>query len=206
MRRLLLSLLLASPLAWASPAPPAPVPLDVVELVNFTCPHCRHMDAYVPGLRKRVLATGGLYRMAPVGPVLDKEPAISVRFWYALDDIAGDAVADKAARYLYTGYTKGAALDSVAGIDAWLSNYMPGLPPISRLRKVTYSPLTKYQWEKALALFHYLKSRKVPAFLVLDADVYALAGTVQRDVSGNHDAEAINMSVENLITRTETPK
>ncbi len=155
--------------------------LDVVEIVNFKCPHCRHFDAYVPNFSSMVRAQGGIYRMAPVEPALKGDPAISVRFWYALDDLSGDKIADKAAKYLYLGYQKGATLNSVAGIYSWLQDYMTGLPSITELRKGTYSQKVLHQWKLALAYTKLFPTTKVPEFVFINPENYSVVYKLQRD-------------------------
>lgn len=157
-------------------------PVDVVELVNFQCPHCRHFDRYVSGLSKDVAATGGVYRMAPVLPALTNDPAVSVRFWYALEDISGERVADKAAKYLYLGYQKGATLNSVSGVESWLSDYMTGLPSLRKLRKWTYGPEVKHQWLLAVAWYQKFPSHRIPEFVLLNPDAYRVEALIQRGV------------------------
>lgn len=162
--------------------------LDVVEIVNFQCPHCRHFEAYVPNFSGMVRAQGGIYRMAPIEPSVNGEPDVSVRFWYALDDLSGDKVADKAAKYLYLGYQKGATLNSVAGIYSWLQDYMTGLPSISELRKVTYGQKVLHQWTLALTYTKLFPTTKVPEFVFIDPEKYSVVYKLQRDKNlGNAD-------------------
>jgi hypothetical protein len=178
-RRLLSAALVAVAFGVASGAAVAE-PLDAVELLNFTCPHCRHLDRYDAQLSAEYAKQGGVWRMAPIEPSTDNLPDVSVRVWYAIDDLAGDAVADTAAKYLYLGYQKGATLDSVGGVYAWLSDYMTGLPTLKALRAITYSKRITGQWQQALGYFRDLSSRRVPAVILLDANAFAVYGVIQR--------------------------
>lgn len=178
--------------------------LDAIELINFKCPHCRHMNAYAPAIRKELEMRGGILRMAPIEPALRDTPSISVRFWYALDDIAGDKVAETAATYLYLGYQKGAQLNSVASVYAWLQNYMGKLPNLSKLRTLAYGPEVKHQWALALHYTHYLKTTKVPAFIFVNADNFTVTKTIQRDVNGK-DANELYSAIKKYLATAYTP-
>jgi len=156
------------------------LPVDAIELANFQCPHCRHLNRYISSLQREFAKQGGVWRLAPVEPAQDNLPDVSVRVWYAIDDISGDKVADTAAKYLYLGYQKGATLNSVGGVYAWLADYMTGLPSLHKLREATYSPVILRQWKLALSYFSKLPSRNVPAVIFLSPDTYGIVGIIQR--------------------------
>lgn len=138
--------------------------LMLVELVNFSCPHCRVESTYIPQVVSAMRGTGGRIEVAPLEPAPGAEPAPSVLAYYA-ELTAYPHAGIRAANALYSGYEQGAALDSARSALSWLN--LQGLPT-AKAYALLGSPDLHARWARALRLAGLVHATSYPTFVAIN--------------------------------------
>ena len=151
-------IVLSAPALASMPGP------AVVELVDFTCAHCRAESTYIPRVARAVRAAHGRFEVAPIQPAPGAEPAQSVLAYYAeLTAYPRDGI--RAAAALYAGYAQGAALAGAMSTLSWLN--LQGLPTRKTYAELaTDTPLRR--WTRAVRLAGLTHMVSFPTFVVID--------------------------------------
>ena len=114
------ALVVALGLALGTAAHAAPPVL--VEIVDLSCAHCAAFAGTAGTIAQRVRRAGGIFRIAPVGPVIGKDsPTLSVLAVYGSESHQDDARGEDIAAAFYVGYQNNADLAGPAGITSWLA-------------------------------------------------------------------------------------
>lgn len=161
-------------------APPRGAATDVVELVDFSCPHCRAEAQYIPQIARRVAEEGGIFRIAPIGPQQDGVPAPAVSVYYALLTASRNSARAgiAAAGALYRGYQAQADLAGPQGVLSWLETQMGTIPQARILRLLdTQRPQRRF-W-KAVGLAKAVSASLLPVFIYLSVGTGAVLGADQ---------------------------
>ena len=166
----------------------------VVELVDFTCAHCRAESTYIPRILRAVRAAHGRFEVAPVQPAPGAEPTESLLAYYAeLTAYPRDGV--RAAAALYAGYAQGAALESGHGTLSWLG--LHGLPTAKAYPELAgRTPLRR--WTRAVRLAYRAHVVSFPAFVVIDPRT----GAIQRVWRWHGHAGRLARTVVTTLHRT----
>lgn len=165
----------------------------VVELVDFTCAHCRAESTYVPRILRAVRATHGRFEVAPIQPAPGAEPAQSVLAYYAeLTAYPRDGV--QAAAALYAGYAQGAALAGAKSTLSWLS--LHGLPTRKAYAELdTNTPLRR--WTRAVRLAGLTRMVSFPTFALIDQRT----GSIEHVFTWHGHASRLTRAVVTYIER-----
>lgn len=127
LRRLILLLLLLSPLSFAAAAEP----VHVVKFINFSCSVCRASELLDAPIRAAVTQRGGRFVVAPLPPGLEEARE---RFYYALRDL-GPEIEAEVRMSLYRGAQDlNYPLSDVAQTLDWLRSDMPSAESIDWIR------------------------------------------------------------------------
>ena len=193
LRWALCGLIVLSVQALASVKGPA-----VVELVDFTCAHCRAESTYVPHILRAVRAVHGRFEVAPIQPAPGAEPAQSVLAYYAeLTAYPGDGA--QAAVALYAGYAQGAALAGARSTLSWLS--LHGLPTRNAyVELATDTPLRR--WTRAVRLAGLTHMVSFPTFAVINQST----GTIEHVFTWHGHAGRLTRAVVTYIDQQATRK
>lgn len=167
---LLAACLLAFPLFVAAARPP-----DVIEIVDLTCSHCAAFAASADALASSVRAAGGLFRVAPVQPVVDGDRAsVAVLAVYWVERHRGDVVAQKAVGALYAGYANHASLDDAEGVTTWLDTQGIVFTKTPSFR----NEQTRSRFDRAVRLAVRAGVHDFPAIIALSPETGAMLGVV----------------------------
>ena len=97
-------------------------PPVLVEMVDLSCAHCAAFAGTAGTIAERVRRAGGIFRIAPVGPVIGKDsPALAVLAVYWSESHQDDASGEAIVAAFYAGYQNNADLAGPAGIASWLA-------------------------------------------------------------------------------------
>lgn len=154
--------------------------IDVVELVDFSCPHCRAEAQYIPQIARRVAEEGGIFRIAPIGPQQDGVPAPAVSVYYALLTASRNSTRTgiAAAEALYRGYQAQADLAGAQGVLSWLETQM-GTIPQARILSLLDTQRPQRRFWKAAGLARRASVSLLPAFVYLSATTGKVLGADQ---------------------------
>ncbi|MDI3258442.1 MAG: hypothetical protein QJR02_01965 [Sinobacteraceae bacterium] len=160
----------------------------VVEIVDLTCSRCAGFASSVARIADVIRRDGGVFRVAPVGPVSGTMPKTPLLAVHALNHDAGDRAGQDAAAALYEGFQSGAMLDSREGLLSWL-----------RLRGVTAAdalpmdlmPDNADRFARAVALARSAGISELPALVFVRRDDGSLAGAFEWQGSAAKLEEAV---------------
>ncbi len=176
------TLVIASPApAMAQAAPPQiSTSVNVVELVNFACPHCQAEAQYTPQIAAATRAQGGLFRIAPIGPQKGGLPAPAVFIYYATASVEhNDSEKTQAiAQALYDGYKAQADLANNHGVLSWLQTQIPRIPYRAIQQQLATNHPEK-RFDKAAWLAIKTSASVLPTFIYLSVATGAVIGIDQ---------------------------
>lgn len=103
-------------------------PVYLVELANFACPHCAHMEALDPAIAKAVKRTGGIFDFAPVPA---KSQTIAPEEIYFAARMQGPAVAQETRELLFEAmHDDGEPIQSITQGLVFLQQDWPQKGPV----------------------------------------------------------------------------
>lgn len=180
----------------------APVPINVVEFADFTCPHCLQTEPSVPDLSDQVQKTGGVMRVAPVGPVLDGVPARSIIVYYAILTATNNnpSIARLVEAAMFKGYANGAMMDSDDGVISWLSNNIATGIDWSAVQQDI--PSAEQRFYKAYRLAKSLHVTSLPTFVVMNG----LSGQIQDVIRWKGSANDVVTQTQAAINKSQEKK
>jgi hypothetical protein len=160
----------AAPAMAQSAALQAGAPVNVVELVNFACLHCRAESQYVPQIAAAVRAQGGVFRIAPIGPQNRTLPAPTVLVYYAAASAEhNDPTKTHAiAQAFYDGYKAQADLTNDHAVLSWLQTQIPAIP-YRDIRRQLATAHPERRFDKAAWLAIKTSASVLPAFIYISA-------------------------------------
>jgi thiol-disulfide isomerase/thioredoxin len=167
---------LATPTMAEAVAPP----VNVVELVNFACPHCRAEAQYTPQISAATRAQGGVFRIAPIGPQKGRLPVPAVFIYYAAASTEhNDSEKTQAiAQALYDGYKAQADLANDHGVLSWLQTQIPTIPYAAIQQQLSTDHPEK-RFDKAAWLAIKTSASALPTFVYLSVTTGTVIGIDQ---------------------------
>lgn len=157
----LLVLLAGTPFAQAQP-------VYLVELANFACPHCAHMEALDPAITKAVAQTGGIFDFAPVPA--EGQTTAPEKIYFAAR-LQGPAVAKETRNLLFEAmHQDGEPVQSVTQGIVFLQQDWPAHGPHIDYQTLTVqaeSPPVLRSVEKAQMLGLQEGISRLPAFIFI---------------------------------------
>lgn len=203
--RLLLVAILAT--VSVSVANAAEQPVNVVEFIDFTCPHCLKVSPNNDEIAALVKKTGGVFRVAPVGPVISGQPGRSIIVYYALLDVThnNDVIARQAEYALFKGFANGAMLDSDDGVISWLSNYL-GAFKIDWAAVQKDIPNAEHRFYKAYRMARANKVTSLPTFVVMNGMNGATDGVARWKGSAIEVVNHVEDLIQHKKQKTEQPQ
>lgn len=143
-------------------------PVYLVELANFACPHCAHMEALDPRVAGAVKATGGVFDFAPVR---SEKQNIDPELLYYASRNQGPAVAHVTRVLLFEAmHTDGEPIQSVTQGVVFLQQDWPKQGPAVDFQKMTAdseSPAVVRAAERAQVLGLQEGVSRLPAFIFI---------------------------------------
>lgn len=168
-------------------------PVDVVEVLNFACPHCRAAEAVDGSIKSAVEAQGGKFIWAPI-PVLKSDSGEAEIEYYAARDLSPDfAQAFKASMY------KGAqdmqiVLQTPMDIYTWTQQDMPNYTSLlSQMFQVSKDPKYRDSVGKALLLAQQSGVTLLPGYIFVRDNT--VVGMVDRATAGSDSPVVIQRAV-----------
>ncbi|OCX68698.1 hypothetical protein A6M27_17030 [Acidithiobacillus thiooxidans] len=143
-------------------------PVYLVELANFACPHCNHMESFDPKIDAEVKATGGAFDFAPVRAKSQTDAAAEV--YFAAREQGPQIAAITRALLFEAMYNDGEPLQSVTQGVVFLQQDWPKSEPAPNFQKMaTATATTTVQQSvlKAMQLGVSLGVSKLPAFVFI---------------------------------------
>ncbi len=141
-------------------------PVYLVELANFACPHCRHMEDYIPQIEKAVNSTGGVFDFAPVAA--DKQTNAPAQVYFAARE-QGSSIADETRKLLFEAMgTDGMPIEDPSQGIVFLQQDWPATVPgpnyTQMIQAVSTKPV-KQAVAKALEMGDEMGVSRLPAFI-----------------------------------------
>jgi hypothetical protein len=159
-------------------------PVDVVKVLNFSCPVCRASESLDSSIQDAVRATGGRFVPAPIPPDATTDGARE-RVYYAARDMAPAAEA-----VLRTSLFKGAqdmqmSLSDVPQTVAWLEDDLNSQVTVNwtQLQEQANGPAARQSLGKAVRLALKSGAQALPTYIVLKQG--AIVGTLDPDSTPN---------------------
>ncbi len=143
-------------------------PVYLVELANFACPHCNHMQSFDPKIDNAVKATGGEFDFAPVRAKSQTDAAALV--YFAAREQGPRVAAITRALLFEAMYNDGEPIQSVTQGVVFLEQDWPKSQPTPDFQKMTAATATHPVQDsmiKAMQLGAGLGVSKLPAFVFI---------------------------------------
>jgi hypothetical protein len=143
-------------------------PVYLVELADFACPHCHHMEGYQSQIETAIAKTNGIFDFAPV--MAEKQSDASAKVYFASRS-QGPKIARETEALLFTAMaTDGLPVQNVTQAIVFLEQDWPGnmvQPNWQNLEKASDGPAAVAAAKKAMALGSSLGVSKLPAFVFI---------------------------------------
>ena len=143
-------------------------PVYLVELANFACPHCNHMESFVPKISAAVGATGGEFDFAPVRAKGQTDAAALVYFAARKQGLGAARITRT---LLFEAmYNDGEPIQSVTQGVVFLEQDWPKSEPMPNFSEMTAATSTNPVQRsalKAMQLGLSLGVSKLPAFVFI---------------------------------------
>lgn len=159
-------------------------PVDVVKIINFSCPVCRASESLDNSIRDAVSVTGGHFVPAPIPPD-DSTGGARERVYYAARDLDPPHEPD-----IRTSLFKGAqdmqmSLSDVPQTVAWLEDDLGAQMTINGpvLQEKAESPEAQASLGKAARLVMSSGAQALPTYIILKQG--AIVGTLDLDTIQN---------------------
>ena len=169
--------------------------LMVIEIIDLSCERCASFAPFADQVAAEVRADGGIFRVAPAGPLVGVEPSQVVSAVYAVQVNQSDADGQRIADALIRGFQGGAELNTVGGILSWLQMQVPDFRHPELLNHD--DALGKDHLYRALRLAKRAGISELPALIVLNKANGEILGVA----TWKGDAPSTLNSVEDLLKK-----
>ena len=167
----------------------------VIEIMDLSCERCASFAPFADQVASEVRADGGVFRVAPAGPLVGVEPSQTVSAVYAVEVNQGDADAQHITDALIRGYEGGAELGTLGGILSWLQMQAPDF---RRTELFNHDDaLGKDHLYRAMRLAKKAGVSELPAIIVLSKSNGEILGVA----TWKGDAPSTLNSVEDLLKK-----
>lgn len=141
--------------------------LDVVKILNLSCPVCRAAESQDPAIARVVQGLGGRFVWAPV-PVGEDANGSKERVYYAARDLSSE-IGNRIKQSLYKGIQDmGISLNDYMPIYTWLQQDVPDLEPrFDELFRQAQSATNERALGRAVVLANTAGVQMLPGYIIL---------------------------------------